>query len=200
MSFVNPLGEMLLIYVITLYLGAIYLILYFLKGEKYVEPMQENIGFSFMILGALATLYALYMNFVWPINIPDTPLYLYNMQFGEPYLWFGVITLVLGYSFYKRTDPKPITYVAFFAGIFLFRYAYNFLEFGLTRAPLFAFLIYFFAAIAAILLPIWAHTSDEKRRYVSIVIAICLLLSAIVASIVTFGAIEGHIAEALASS
>ncbi len=197
MAFINPLGPMLTIYAIATLTGFIYLLIWFLKGEDYVESMRENMGILYMILGSVALIYALYMALTWPIpEIPGGfPLYVYNMQFGEPYLWFSIITLFTGLSLYRKFDLKPISYLAFFAGIFLLRYAYNFLEFGLTREPTIAFTIYFTAAIGAIISPLWTHLGGSYKRYFSFILAIFLLISGASAGFIGFEAAYGHIGE-----
>ena len=206
MSFINPMGEMLLIYTIATLSGAIYLFIVFLKGEEIREKLDENMGVAYIVLGFLAILYALFMNFTWPIKdvvVNGTvvaPLHIYNQQFGEPYLWFGVITFVVGYSLMKGIDLKPVSYIAFFASLFMFRYAYNFLEFQLTREPLFAFLIYFFIALAAFISPLWTHLDERNRRYLTLVMAILIFLSGAISGITAFEAVRGHIAEGLAST
>jgi len=134
----------------------------------------------------------------YPINIPNTPLYLYNEQFGVPYTLFGIIALTTGYSLWKRLDPKPISYFAFFAGIFNLRYAVNFIEFGLTREPIMAFLLYLTVSLVAIVSPLFTHIKDEsKQKLIGYLMIVLLLITGIIAGIIGIEAARGHIAEAL---
>ena len=167
--------------------------------EQAIQNLDQNVGFLLIIIGLIATYLGIHMITTFPIDVPNTPLYIYNMEFGIPYTLFGIIVLTTGYSLWKGLDLKPISYFAFFAGIFNLRYAWNFIEFNLTRAPTMTFILYLAASLGAIVSPLFTHAKDESKKKIALyLIMLFLLVTGATAGFIAIGAIESHVAEALA--
>jgi len=190
-----------MVYAATSLSGAFYLFYSNkLDDPEKKEAFDRSYGAFLFISGLVAIYLALNMITTWPIDIPNTPLYLYNQQFGEPYLMFGIIATASGYALYHKYDVRPITYFAFVVGIFLLRYGINFLQFGLTRVLPLAATIYLTAALGALISVFWAHLSEDKptKMYLGYLLILLLFISGATTLFVGFTAVEGHVTEALA--
>ncbi|MCD6484571.1 MAG: DUF981 family protein [Candidatus Odinarchaeota archaeon] len=197
---INYITAMLLLLATASLAGFVYLFFRTRQtDEQAIQALDQNFGFLLMIVGLIATYLGIHMITTHPINVPNTPLYIYNMEFGIPYTFFGIIVLTTGYSLWKGLDLKPISYFAFFGGIFNLRYAWNFIEFGLTREPTMTFALYLAASLGAIVSPFFTHAKNESNKKIAVyIIMLFLLITGAVAGLIAFGAIESHVAEALA--
>ncbi len=191
---INFIVAMLILVSTVTLSGGVY---FLLSSRRTDKAMDKDMGVLASIGGLVALILGIVMVTTYPINVPNTPLYLYNEQFGIPIIMFGTISIMFGISFLMGYRGLVPSVYAFFASLFNLRYAYNFLQFKLTREPNMAFLLYLFASISGILLPFYYALVEDKRKAIGYLLGIVLFITGIIAGLIAFGAIEGHIAEAL---
>ena len=121
--FVDPLCIMLVAVAASTSLVALYLI-NAAKGRKDLS----SFALPGAVIGAFDFISGFFMSFVWPF---PGPLSAYNMLFGDPMLFLGIIMLAGSLMVYKNMKPNIVSLFGFFIGIYLFVETYGIVSLGL---------------------------------------------------------------------
>jgi len=192
---INYIVAMLLLLSTTTLTGSMFFFLYSRNPED--KELKQGFGVFAFIAGILSIILGLHMMTTYPINVPNTKLYIYNEMFGIPFMFFGTISLLIGISMRWDITGKVASLFGFFAAIFNLRYAFNFTKFELTREPQLTMTLYTIASLTGLILPVYFFSKNTTKRYLGYVLGLLLLIVGIIAGIIAWGAIEGHVAEAL---
>ncbi|MGC8652239.1 MAG: DUF981 family protein [Candidatus Micrarchaeia archaeon] len=146
--FVDPLTIMLVAVATSTSLLALYLI-----GAARGKRVFADIAIPGIVVGFFDFVSGFFMSFVWPF---PGALSGYNMLFGDPMLFLGLIMIAVSYMLYKNIKPNVVSIFGFFLGIYLFVETYAIVALKLERGiDLYSALgIYFFAALVSLLSPL----------------------------------------------
>ncbi|MEM3227351.1 MAG: DUF981 family protein [Candidatus Micrarchaeaceae archaeon] len=184
MVYVDPLTVMLL----SLGLSSLFLALYLLgKGmsKKWINSLVAPIftlGFFNFVSGFL-------MSFLWPL--PGA----YNMLFGDPLLFLGLIMMVGTYMHSKNISINSLSIIGFFLGIYLAVEAAGMSTFNLESGVHFlpAFGLYVFAALAGIFSPLVYANPKGSGRYGYYFLFALLIITAFLAFLIGYTGIYAHL-------
>jgi len=173
----------LTIMLVNLVVGLVLLALYF---YKYVDGDAKKLASGFLVVGFLLTLTGLYVMMLWPL--PGT----YNIAFGEPALYFGVLLFVAGLSFIFNWDLTGLSIAAFFAGVIAVVVGLRLISLEMTKEPMVSGVAFILTGTVGILtLPAYIMKEKTVIRYALIVVA---LIAAGMWAVTGFGAYWGHLA------
>ncbi len=185
--FVDPLTIMLVAVAASTSLIALYLI-EAAKGSKSLS----NIAVPGMVIGFFDFASGFLMSFAWPF---PGALSAYNMLFGDPMLFLGIIMIAGSYMLYRNIKPNIVSIFGFFLGIYLFVETYAIYALGLERGvDLYTALgLYFFSALAALLSPL-VYINTKKNGYGAYYfLAALLIIAAFFAMLIGGVGIYGHL-------
>jgi len=184
MAFVDPLTVMLL----SLGLSALFVALYLL-GKGMNKKWVSSLVVPIFVLGLFNFVSGFMMSFMWPL--PGA----YNMLFGDPLLFFGLIMMAGAYMHSRNISVNSLSLFGLFLGIYLAveaagMYAFN-LESGQYFLP--AFSLYVFAALSGIFSPLVFANTKGSGRYAYYFLFILLLITALLALFIGYAGIYGHL-------
>jgi len=188
MAFVDPLTIMLV--AVAASTGLIALYLYRLaKGRRDFEDLAIAIFFT----GLFDFMSGFFFSFTWPF--PGN-LSAYNMLFGDPMLFLGLIMLSSSVMLYKKINPKVISIPAFLLGLYLLVETYAIAALGLESGAYFipAFSLYLFATLSAIFSPI-VYLDAKKHAYAYYFVIALLIITALLAIFIGCAGIYEHLAS-----
>lgn len=185
MAFIDPLAIMLVAVAASAGLIALYFI-QAAKGKKSFEDIAVP-GFA---IGFFDFVSGLYMSFLWPLPGP------YNMLFGDPMLFLGIIMLAGSFMLYKKINPNVLSYFGFLLGIYLLAETYGIYALGLEKGAYFlpAFSFYLFSTLSALFSPL-ANLNPKSSRWAYYFLALLLIVTAFLAVFIGVFAIYGHLAS-----
>ncbi len=183
-GFVDSLAVMLLALGSSASLIAIYFIM-LVKWKKSIS----NLVVPALVLGLFDAISGFYMSFAWPL--PPA----YNMLFGDPLMFLGLIMIMGAIMIYKNINIKMLSIFGFFLGIYLFMEAAAISAFKLETGVDFlaAMGLYIFAGLSAILSPLMYADKKSNVRYVYYLLAALLIITAFIALFIGYGAIYAHL-------
>ncbi|MCL5433527.1 MAG: DUF981 family protein [Candidatus Marsarchaeota archaeon] len=186
MVFVDPLTIML----IAVAASALLIALYFIdivKGKRVDDLVVP--GF---VIGLFNFISGFFMSFAWPF---PGAMSAYNMLFGDPLLFLGLIMMSAAVMYYKKTDIKILSMFGFLIGIYLLVETYAIaalnLESGIHFLPSFGF--YLFSALAAIFSPLIYINPKKNGKYIYYFLACLLIISALLALFIGVTGIYEHL-------
>lgn len=183
-GFVDPLAVMLLALGSSASLIALYFIM-LVKQKKSVNTLAVPA----LVLGLFDAISGFYMSFFWPL--PPA----YNMLFGDPLMFLGLIMIMGAIMIYKNMNVKVLSVFGFFLGIYLFMEAVAIsafkLETGIDFLP--AMGLYVLAGLSAIFSPLTYKDPKGNWRYAYYFLAALLILTAFTALFIGYGAIYSHL-------
>ncbi len=183
--FVDSLAVMLLALGSSASLLAMY-VLYSVRQKKTIG----NLAIPIIGFGLFDVASGFLMSFTWPL--PPA----YNMLFGDPLLFLGLLMVMGGYMLYKNMNPKVLSVFGFFLGIYIFVEAvaiYNFkLETGVDLISSMG--LYLASGLAAILSPlIYLDPKSNNGKWAYYLLAVLLILAAFAALFIGYAGIYGHL-------
>ncbi len=186
--FVDPLCIMLVAVAASTSLVALYLI-NAAKGRKDLS----SFALPGAVIGAFDFISGFFMSFVWPF---PGPLSAYNMLFGDPMLFLGIIMLAGSLMVYKNMKPNIVSLFGFFIGIYLFVETYGIVSLGLEKGSdlYMALGFYLFAALSSIFSPI-VYLDPKKNRSAYYFLAALLIITAFFSIAIGSIGIYGHLAS-----
>ncbi|MGC8710299.1 MAG: DUF981 family protein [Candidatus Micrarchaeia archaeon] len=186
MAFVNPLAIMLLSLGSSAFILALYFY-YVVKGRK-----LDSIIVPAFVLGAFDFISGFFMSFTWPFT---APLVSYNILFGDPILFLGLLMMAGAYMLYKKTALSSLSYLGIFLGIYLFVGAYAIASYNLEPGVHFlpSFGLYMLSGLAAVLAPIININPKGNSRYLYYLEFIVMILVMLIALFLAYTAIYEHI-------
>ncbi|MGC8676086.1 MAG: DUF981 family protein [Candidatus Micrarchaeia archaeon] len=182
--FVDPLAIMLLGVS-----ASVSLIIYYIFAAVAGKRAMQGIAVPMFVLGAFDFLSGFYMSFFWPL--PGA----YNMLFGDPMLFLGIIMLAGGFALYNNIDPKPISIIGLLFGIYVIAEAYGMLAFSLEppadMLPAFSFLLV--SGISALISPIVYANPKGNGKLAYYLLAALLVIVVLLAMLIGITSIIGHL-------
>ncbi len=183
--FVDYLSVMLL----SLGASAAYLAWYIWSLGKTAKGKQE-LAVPIFALGVFNAIGGFTMSFTWPL--PGG----YNMLFGDPLLFLGLLMIAGAYMLRKNISLKSLAMPGFLLGVYILVGAgaivgYT-LEPGIHFLP--SFSLYLFAGLSGIISPITAYLSPKgSGKYAYYLLIALLVLTAIAALFLAYTAFYEHI-------
>jgi len=168
------------------------MIAYFLIGTVRGKKDFADMAPAGFMLALFDFISGFYMSFFWPLPGP------YNMLFGDPLLFLGMILLAGSFMLYKGLDIKILSMPGVFLGIYLFAETYGMVAFNLEKGVDFlpAFGLYLLAAIAAVASPlVYLDTKSRNGRMAYYFLAIMFILIAFIALFIGSAGIVAHLAS-----
>ncbi|MGC9190787.1 MAG: DUF981 family protein [Candidatus Micrarchaeia archaeon] len=189
MVFVDPLTIMLVAVAASAGLIAMYLVKAARGSKSFIELAVPS-----MVIGAFDFVSGFFMSFGWPF---PGPMSAYNMLFGDPMLFLGLIMVAGGYMLYKGIDIKVLSYFGFLLGIYLFVESYAMVAFKLESGQYFlpAFSFYLLSALVAFLSPLMYMNPKKGGKSVYYFMTLLLVLVAFLALFIGSAGIYGHLAS-----
>ncbi|MCL5680238.1 MAG: DUF981 family protein [Candidatus Marsarchaeota archaeon] len=188
MAFVDSLAVMLLALGSSASLMAIYFIMAALQKKNI-----QNLVVPSLIFGMFDTVSGFIMAFAWPL--PGA----YNILFGDPMLFLGLILTSAAIMLYKNMDLRILSVPGFLFGIYVLIEGIGIvtikgLESGFDQVI--ATSLYTFAGLSALFSPLmYANPKTHDGKYAYYFLAALLILTALVALIIGYSAIYGHLAS-----
>ena len=188
MVFVDPLTIMLVAVAASTYLIALYLYRV-AKGRRDFD----DIAIASFFTGLFDFISGFLISFTWPF--PGN-LSAYNMLFGDPMLFLGIIMLAGSVMLYRKINPKVVSIPAFILGVYLLVETYAIPALGLEPGAYFipAFSLYLFATLSAIFSPV-VYLDPKKNAYAYYFVAALLIITALIAIFIGCGGIYEHLAS-----
>ncbi len=157
-----------------------------LYAIKFASPLKERVGFvySFWMAGVVLSITGFDMIFTWPL--PGA----YNIIFGEPAIWFGILLIFLGFAIKAENDLFPLTLMFSAGGLINLVISGDILIYNMTQSPALAFVGFLTSGLGALLVPF-----GLKSKTVRWIIAVLLIIAAIVFAITGFGAYYQHASD-----
>ena len=186
MAFVDPLAVMLLALGASATLIAIYLVMVVMQKKN-----VQSLAIPSLVFGIFDAISGFYMAFVWPL--PGA----YNILFGDPMLFLGLILTAGAIMLYKNMDLKILSFIGFLFGIYILIEGVGIitikgLETGLDQVM--AVGLYMFAGFAALLSPlIYDNPKTSNGKYAYYLLIAILLLTVLAALVIGYGAVYGHL-------
>ncbi|MCL5102451.1 MAG: DUF981 family protein [Candidatus Marsarchaeota archaeon] len=182
--FVDSLAVMLL----ALGSSASLLALYFLYAVKQKKSIG-NLAVPMMGFGLFDFASGFLMSFTWPL--PPA----YNMLFGDPMLFLGMLMTIGGYMLYRNMDLRILSVFGFFLGIYILVEAVAIPSFGLeTGADLISAMgLFVVSGAAAILSPLVYLNPKGDGKWAYYLLAALLILAAFAALFIGYAGIYGHL-------
>ncbi len=180
MAFINYLASMLLAAGTSMFFIAIYLIKLARKQDV------QSLAVPAFAIGVFDFLSGFMMSTEWPL--PGS----YNILFGDPMLFLGLIMLSGAYMTYKKIDIKPVSILGFFLGIYILIEAVAIVTLGLEQGLthlLPALGMYIFSGVAALFSPL-VYTKSKNAYYF---IAILLIIASIATFFTGYSAVYMHL-------
>ncbi|MEL9998551.1 MAG: DUF981 family protein [Thermoplasmata archaeon] len=154
-----------------------------------LEDLKEKLAIPAMGIGFFDFVSGFIMAFTWPL--PGG----YNMLFGDPLLFFGLLLFLGSYMFYKGKSPSWLTIFAFIIGIYVILGAYAMaadkLETGANFLP--AFGLYLSSGISALLSPILILKPVGAVKALYYLEFIILIVATFVALFIGYNALLEHL-------
>ncbi|OJI06984.1 MAG: hypothetical protein BK997_03945 [Candidatus Micrarchaeum sp. ARMAN-1] len=183
--FVDSLAIMLL----ALGSSASLLAMYFLYAVRQKKTIN-NLAIPIIGFGLFDFASGFLMSFTWPL--PPA----YNMLFGDPLLFLGLLMVMGGYMLYKNMNLKVLSIFGFFLGIYIFVEAVAILNFKLeTGVDLLSSMgLYVFSGLSAILSPlVYLDPKSNNGKYAYYLLAVLLIIAAFAALFIGYAGIYGHL-------
>lgn len=157
-----------------------------LYAIKFESPLKERMGFiyGFWMVGTILAITGLDMIFTWPL--PGS----YNIIFGEPAVWFGVLLIFLGFAIKTEVNLFPVTLLFSAGGLINLVISADILIYNMTQSPALAFVGFLTSGIGALIVPLGLKSKTSRW-----IIAILLIIAAIVFAITGFGAYYQHASD-----
>ncbi len=184
MVFVDSLAVMLLSLGSSTFLLALYFLMNAL-GRKDVSKLYVPI----FVFGLFDLAAGFVMSFTWPM--PGA----YNMLFGDPLLFLGIIMAAGGYMLQKGMGAEYLSLPGLFLGIYLAVEAAAMVNFKLETGSqlLGAFGLYALSAMAGILSPLIFLNPKKNGKAAYFLMFILLILVTLVALFIGYTGIYGHL-------
>ncbi len=169
---------------------------YFFFSARGDKEQVKNLAMPAIGIGVFNFISGFFMSFAWPMNAPRA--YAYNMLFGDPLLFFGLILIISGSMIYKDRDLGLIPLIVLLLGIYVLVGAYSIVALKLETGEhlVTSMGLYLFDGIGAILVPVLylkPRTSGIKIFYYAM--WIIFLIGTIFALFIGYGAFNGHLAS-----
>lgn len=150
---------------------------------KFDTPFKSRVSwiYNFWMVGTILLATGLYMIFTWPL--PGA----YNIIFGEPSVWFGMLLIFLAFAIRAEVDLMPLTLLFSAGGLINLVISADVLIYNMTQSPTLAFVGFFTSGLGALLVPF-----GLKSKAVRWIIAILLIIAAVVFAVTGFGAYYQH--------
>ncbi len=185
--FSDPLAANLVV-LGTIFLGlATYVFYRYFMGK---EDENFDKSFSYFLLGTgfYALIYGLFYSMLWPE--PEGGAY--SILFGDPFLLLGLASLIAGYMILKKVSLTFAGIFGFFSGIYAIVSGYDGYLDNMTSSPIAMLLLYLGAGVTGILvLPLIV----TKNKWLAILVAVIMVLTGLLAFIIGFPAIGGHLKD-----
>ncbi len=186
-AFSDPLAANLVV-LGTIFIGlATYVFYRYFMGK---EDDNFDKSFSYFLLGTgfYALIYGLFYSMLWPE--PEGGAY--SILFGDSFLLLGLASLIAGYMILKKVSLTFAGIIGFFAGIYAIVSGYDGYLDNMTSSPIAMLLLYLGAGVTGILvLPLIV----TKNKWLAILVAVIMVLTGLLAFIIGFPAIGGHLKD-----
>ncbi|MEM1650137.1 MAG: DUF981 family protein [Sulfolobales archaeon] len=134
----------------------------------------SSFGIVLALTGVFLFISGLAIGIMWPFPMSGG---IYNVIFSGSSALGGIMLLAIAYGLFRSLDFRPLSYIAFFFGIYLIVVAYTILSFNLTREPLFSAILYIMLGLTSIIsLPAFHLRSSTALRIFGILAIITGLL------------------------
>ncbi|GGP20092.1 hypothetical protein GCM10007981_06770 [Thermocladium modestius] len=144
----------------------------------------KSIGLTLLALSLPTLIYGLSMSITWPL--PGG----YNLLFGDPFAYLGVVALMGGLLLYfSPTKLKAASLPVGFLSLITIVYGASILTHGLTSEPTLAFAFYLFEGLGGISMALLLFKQNKAIAYATMAL---LAIAAIIILIVDGGAIFQH--------
>lgn len=185
-GFIDPLAIMLIGLGSGILLVALY-VLFSVRNK--IEISKEKLALPAMAIGFFDFTSGFLMAFTWPL--PGG----YNMLFGDPLLFFGLLLVTGGYMVNRGKDPSMMTILSFFLGIYVILGGYamivDSLEEGANFLP--AFGLYISSGIGALLSPMLLVKPAGAFRALYYIEFVVLIVAAFIAFFIGYNALLHHL-------
>ena len=116
---------------------------------KFEAPFKSRVSwiYGFWMVGGILLLTGLDMIFTWPL--PGS----YNIIFGEPSVWFGILLIFLAFAIKAEVDLMPLTLLFSAGGLINIVISADVLIYNMTQSPTLAFAGFFTSGLGALLIP-----------------------------------------------
>ncbi|MGC8586751.1 MAG: DUF981 family protein [Candidatus Micrarchaeia archaeon] len=143
------------------------------------------------VLGAFDAVSGFFMAFTWPMPLPLG----YNLLFGEPMLFLGLIMTAASYMLYKGIDFRVLSFLGLFLGIYLAVDAAGIAAYNMESGKYFipAFSLYVLSAVSGILSPLIYANPKKNGKGAYYLMFVLLLLVALVALFIGYSGIYVHL-------
>jgi len=188
MPFVDPLTIML----VAVAASAGLIAFYFYRSAKGRKDF-DDLALASFFLGLFNFISGFFLSFLWPF--PGN-LSAYNMLFGDPMLFFGIIMMAYSTMLYKKINPRVLSLPAFMLGLYLLVETYAIVALGLEPGAYFipAFSFYLFATLSAIFSPV-VYLDPKKHAYAYYFVAALLIITALIAIFIGCTGIYEHLSS-----
>ena len=180
--------DYLAVMLLSLGVSAAYLAWFVYNLGKTGKTMPELVVPMF-VLGFFNAISGFAMSFTWPLPAG------YNMLFGDPLLFFGLILIAGAYMVRKNISVKNLALPGFLLGIYILVGAAAIVGYNLEPGSHFitSFGLYLVAGLAGLFAPVVYLNPKGSNRYIYYVLAALLILTAIAALFLAYTALYEHI-------
>lgn len=183
--FSDPLAANLVV-LGTIFIGlAVYVVYKYYMGGKN-EEYDKSFSYFLIGTGFYALAYGLFYSMLWPMPEGGS----YSILFGDPYVLLGLASIMGGFAILKNISLTFPGIFAFFSGIMAIVSGYEAYLLNMTRSPVGMLLLYLGAGLSAILILPLIFT---KNKWLAVLVALIMVLTAIMAFIIGFPAIGEHL-------
>ncbi len=134
MAFIDDLAMELftlsLVGIVSVYMTASVYLEYRRNGPKNIEEILKPGVFPLSVLGAVILVMGFYGEMTWPL--PGS----YNILFFDPYMFIGIILVMMALAIGYRQKLQYVGILAFFAGIIAIYYGANAYIDKMTSSPI----------------------------------------------------------------
>lgn len=176
--YVNFLTLSLLAVTAVLLLGAWYV----LRGEARAEH-REAYALAFGAGGLLMAVTGLPITLTWPLPGP------YNIAFGEPLSYFGLLLALGSIALARGADLQPVSALAAIGGVGTVIVGVAIARYRLTLIPALAAVVFIASGLAALLFPLRARSKPAR-----VTVFLLLLLAGVLFAMIGANAFLHHLA------
>lgn len=186
--FIDSLAIMLIGVGSGTFLGALYF-LYSAMGK--FEWIKEQLVIPAIGIGIFDFLSGYEISFTWPL--PSS----YNMLFGDPLLFFGILLVVGAVLTYKKMNPSSLSFLSVILGIYVIIGAYGIITYKLESGNdlIGAMGLYLADGIAALLAPILIIKPTGVGKALYYVEFVLLILGTLAALYMGYSALSEHLVD-----
>lgn len=155
------------------------------------DAIKEQLVVPAFVIGIFDLVSGYEMSFTWPLPAG------YNMLFGDPLLFFGLLLVAASVMIYKNMKVASLSVLFVILGIYVLTGAGSILTYHLESGVnlISAMGLYIIDGVAAILVPIVMMKPSDSWKSVYYLEFILLVLGSLLALFIGYVALPGHIVD-----